>query len=110
MSTWCGWGDANVKDEVHMLGGGTAGTSVSLALETYGGMFDLGPDGYVRALRDDFDAFPPFVTSPTYTTADKELPWLNRAQCLGLGRVDTKAMRIEFDVYAVSLGDRKRAE
>jgi len=77
---------------------------------SYGGMFDLGPDGYTRALRDDFDAFPPFVTSPTYTTADKELAWLNRAQCLGLGRVDTKAMRIEFDVYAVGVGGRKRAE
>jgi hypothetical protein len=71
--------------------------------------FDLGPDGYARAMRNDFDAFPPFVTAPTYTTADKELAWLNRAQCLGLGRVDTKAMQIEFDVYTVSVGGRKRA-
>jgi hypothetical protein len=77
---------------------------------SYGGMFDLGPDGYARAMRNDFDAFPPFVTSPTYTTADKELAWLNRAQCLGLGRVDTNAMRIEADVYVVSVGERKRAE
>ena len=77
---------------------------------SYGGMFDLGPDGYARAMRNDFDAFPPFVTAPTYTTADKELAWLNRAQCLGLGRVDTKAMRIEFDVYAVSVGGRKHEE
>jgi Protein of unknown function (DUF3237) len=76
---------------------------------SYSGVFDLGPDGYARAMRNDFDAFPPFVTSPTYTTADKELGWLNRAQCLGLGRVDTKAMRIEFDVYVVSVGGRKRA-
>ena len=58
---------------------------------SYSGMFDLGPDGYARAMRDEFDAFPPFVTAPTYTTADKELAWLNRAQCLGLGRVDTKS-------------------
>lgn len=77
---------------------------------SYGGMFDLGPDGYARAMRSEFDAFPPFVTSPTYTTADKDLAWLNRAQCLGLGRVDTKAMRIEFDAYVVSVGSRKRAE
>jgi hypothetical protein len=49
------------------------------------------------------------VTAPTYTTADKELAWLNRAQCLGLGRVDTKAMRIESDVYIVSVGGRKHA-
>lgn len=77
---------------------------------SYGGIFDLGPDGYARALRNEFDAFPPFVTAPTYTTADKQLAWLNRTQCLGLGRVDTKAMRIEFDVYAVGVGGRKRAE
>ena len=76
---------------------------------SYSGMFDLGPDGYARAMRDEFDAFPPFVTAPTYTTADKELAWLNRAQCLGLGRVDTKAMRIESDVYVVSVGGRKHA-
>jgi hypothetical protein len=76
---------------------------------SYSGMFDLGPDGYARAMRDEFDAFPPFVTAPTYTTADKELAWLNRAQCLGLGRVDTNAMRIEADVYVVSVGGRKHA-
>jgi Protein of unknown function (DUF3237) len=75
----------------------------------YSGIFDLGPDGFARALRNEFDAFPPFVTAPTYTTEDKELAWLNRAQCLGLGRVDTKAMRIEADVYAVEVGGRKRA-
>jgi Protein of unknown function (DUF3237) len=77
---------------------------------SYGGIFDLGPDGYARALRNEFDAFPPFVTAPTYTTADKELAWINRTQCLGLGRVDTKAMRIEFDVYAVGVGGRKRED
>jgi len=32
--------------------------------------------------------------SPRLTESEK-LAWLNRAQCLGLGRVDTKAMRIE---------------
>ena len=76
---------------------------------SYGGIFDLGADGYARALRNEFDAFPPFVTAPTYTTADKELAWLNRAQCIGFGRVDTKAMLIEFDVYAIAVGGRKRA-
>ena len=42
-------------------------------------------------------------------TESKKLAWLNRAQCLGLGRVDTKAMRIEADVYVVSVGGRKHA-
>jgi hypothetical protein len=70
----------------------------------YGGIFDLGADGYARALRGEFDPLPPFVTAPTYVTADEELAWLNRAQCIGLGRVDTKAMRIESDVYVITVG------
>jgi hypothetical protein len=74
---------------------------------SYGGIFDLGVDGYARALRNELDAFPPFITTPTYTTADKELAWLNRAQCIGLGRVNTKALQIEYDVYVVSVGSRR---
>jgi hemoglobin len=29
------------------------------------------------------------------------LEWLNRAQCIGVGRVDMTALRVEFDVYLV---------
>jgi hypothetical protein len=75
---------------------------------TYGGIFDLGADGYARALRGEFDAAPPFVGTPTYTTDDKELAWLNRAQCIGVGRVDIKAMQLVYDVYAVHVGGRKQ--
>jgi len=77
---------------------------------SYGGMLDLGPDGYARALRDDFDPLPPFVVTPTYVTADKQLEWLNRAQCIGVGRVDMTAMRLEYDAYLVQVGGRKYAE
>jgi hypothetical protein len=77
---------------------------------TYGGVFDLGPDGYARALRGEFDPTPPFVVTPTYVTGDKEFAWLNRAQCIGMGRVDMKAARLEYDVYAIEVGGRKRAD
>ena len=73
---------------------------------SYGGHFDLGPDGYARALRDDFDPLPPVVVTPVYATADPRFAWLNRAQCIGVGRVDMRALRLEFDVYAVQVGDR----
>lgn len=73
---------------------------------SYGGYFDLGADGYARALRDEFDPLPPVVVTPTYATADKQLDWLNRAQCFGVGRVDMKALRVEFDVYLMTVGDR----
>ena len=47
---------------------------------------------------------PPFVGAPTFATADKELEWLNRAQCLVVGRVDMKALRVEYDAYAIEVG------
>jgi truncated hemoglobin YjbI len=73
---------------------------------SYGGVFDLGPDGYARALRDEFDPLPPVVVTPTYATADPQLEWLNRAQCIGVGRVDMSALRVEFDVYLVRVNAR----
>jgi hypothetical protein len=72
----------------------------------YGGLFDLGPDGYARALRDDFDPFPPVVVTPVYVTAAERFEWLNRAQCIGVGRIDMSTLRLEFDVYAIRVGDR----
>jgi Protein of unknown function (DUF3237) len=77
---------------------------------SYSGVFDLGADGYARALRGEFDPTPPFIVAPTYVTADKELAWLNRAQCIGLGRVDMKALRLEYDVYVIQLGGRTNAK
>ncbi len=32
---------------------------------SYGGIFDLGRDGYARALRDEYDRLPPVVVTPT---------------------------------------------
>jgi truncated hemoglobin YjbI len=76
----------------------------------YGGLFDLGPDGYARALRDDFDPLPPVVVTPIYATADAQFEWLNRAQCIGVGRMDMSILRFEFDVYVVRVGDRPRSD
>ena len=76
----------------------------------YSGIFDLGAAGYGRAMRGEFDPLPPFVVTPTYASADKELAWLNRAQCIGVGRVDMKALRADYDVYVVSVGAAKHAE
>ncbi len=73
----------------------------------YDGILDLGADGYGRAMRDDFGMLPPFVLAPTYATADKELAWLNRAQCIGVGRVDIKTLRAEYDVYVITVGAAK---
>ena len=74
----------------------------------YDGVLDLGADGYGRAMRGDFGIMPPFVLAPTYATADKELAWLNRAQCIGVGRVDMKTLRADYDVYVVTVGASRR--
>jgi len=73
---------------------------------SYGGMFDLGPDGFARALRDDFDQLPPLVVTPTYLTAAPALAWLNRLQCIGVGHVHLKNLKLEVDVYQIELGGR----
>jgi len=72
---------------------------------TYAGYFDLGPEGYTRALRDEYETLPPVVVTPTYATAEPALAWLNRVQCIGVGRVDMKQFRVRFDVYVVRVGD-----
>jgi len=76
----------------------------------YDGILDLGAGGYERAIRGDFDILPPFVLAPTYATADKGLAWLNRAQCIGIGRVDMKTLRAAYDVYFVTAGAAKHRE
>jgi hypothetical protein len=95
---------------------GVAVVSVTECLQTrtgarvdcvYGGIFDLGAAGYARAMRGEFDPMPPFVVAPTYATVDKEFAWLNRAQCLGVGRVDMKALQVEYDVYVIGVGSRR---
>jgi hypothetical protein len=102
-------------DWMHIRQDGIAIVNVQACFETrehvrvygsYGGVFDLGPDGYTRALRDEYDRLPPVVVTPRYETADPRLEWLNRAQCIGVGRVDMTALRVEFDVYVLRVGER----
>jgi hypothetical protein len=70
---------------------------------SYGGLFDLGPAGYERALREEYDPLPPVVVTPTYATAAPKFAWLNRVQCIGVGRVDMSQFLVEFDVYVIDV-------
>jgi Protein of unknown function (DUF3237) len=92
---------------VHVLG--CIETRTGARVNTsYGGVVELGLDGYERALRGESDPSPSFVGAPTFATADKELGWLNRAQCLVVGRVDMKTLRVEYDAYAIEVGLQKQ--
>jgi hypothetical protein len=72
----------------------------------YRGGADFGPDGYARALRGEYDRQILAVVTPTYETADPRLEWLNRVQCIGVGRGDMTTLRAEFDIYGVRVGKR----
>jgi Protein of unknown function (DUF3237) len=76
---------------------------------SYGGMLDFGSDGYARALRGEFDPRLPLVVAPTFETSDESLSWLNRAQCIGVGKA-LSAAQIAFDVYLIEAGGEKAAK
>jgi hypothetical protein len=76
----------------------------SIAVGDYGGVVDFGPDGY-KALASG--AGPEAATVqlvPRYTTSAPALQWLNRCQCLGIGRVTMKTLTVEYDLYSVQSG------
>lgn len=76
----------------------------ALLLSRYYGIFDLGPDGYERALRNEYDPLPPLVLAPQFVTSHPDWLWLNRLQCLAVGRVTMAKLFVRFDLYAVHVG------
>jgi hypothetical protein len=77
----------------------------ALLLSRYYGIFDLGPDGYERALREDYDPVPPLVLAPRFTTSHPSWLWLNRLQCLAVGRVTMADLIVRFDLFAIRVGE-----
>jgi hypothetical protein len=73
-------------------------------LSRYSGILDLGPDGYERAQRNDFDADPPVVLTPQFTTSHPGWLWLNRLQCLAVGRASMTELMLRVDIYAIRAG------
>jgi hypothetical protein len=76
----------------------------ALLLSRYYGIFDLGPDGYERALRNEFDPVPPLVLAPQFVTSHPNWLWLNRLQCLAVGRATMRDLIVRLDIYAIRTG------
>jgi hypothetical protein len=76
----------------------------ALLLSRYYGIFDLGPGGYERALRNEYDPVPPLVLAPQFVTSHSNWLWLNRLQCLSVGRVTMADLLVRFDLYAIRAG------
>jgi hypothetical protein len=73
----------------------------ALIYTTYGGVADLGPDGYERFLAGNPPARVQLRITPRYYTGHSDYLWLNRLQCVGIGEVDMQQMRVSYDIYAV---------
>jgi len=76
----------------------------ALLLSRYYGIFDLGPGGYERALRNEYDPLPPLVLAPQFVTSHPDWLWLNRLQCIAVGRVTMADLLVRFDLYAIRVG------
>ena len=73
----------------------------ALILVTYGGLADLGPDGYDRFLRGDLPPTVPLRISPKFSTSHPAYAWLNRIHSLGVGEYRAASNAASYDVYAV---------
>lgn len=69
------------------------------------GRSDFGSDGYRRAAIGDLPTSP-LGWCPRILTGHPRYAWLNRAQCLGVGEIRPKEMRIDWDLFVVSSPSR----
>jgi hypothetical protein len=80
----------------------------ALLFGEYSGVFDLGENGYDNALRDQFPNLPAVQLAPRFVTSDPRYLWLNRLQCVGIGQVDMDRLLVQYDLHAVTGGERAR--
>jgi hypothetical protein len=100
------------SDHLFVRPDGVAVIRVRAVLETndgalleveYTGSLDFGPDGYRKALADDLPVRATYVVAPRYLTAHPRYRWLNRVQCLGVGRIRLDESIVEYDSFAVGV-------
>jgi hypothetical protein len=75
----------------------------------YSGVFDLGEAGYENALRNQFPTLPVVQLAPRFVTSHPRYQWLNRLQCVGIGQVDMDRLFVQYDLHAVTGGERPGA-
>jgi hypothetical protein len=66
------------------------------------GTVELGPNGYERALANDFDDLAPLSIVGKIATASPRWIWLNRLTLVGAGTVDLKNAVVRYDVYSIT--------
>ena len=73
----------------------------ALIYTTYGGVADMGADGYQQFLAGTPPPTVQLRIVPRYYTGHPDYQWLNRLQCVGIGSVDMTQMRVRYDIYAL---------
>ncbi len=73
----------------------------ALLLMEASGIVDLGADGFDLAMRGKFRVRSQVVVTPLFLTSDSRYLWLNRVQCIGIGYVNTEALHVHYDIYAI---------
>ena len=73
----------------------------ALIYTTYGGVVDLGPEGYELFLKGILPPRPDLRIVPRYYTSHPDYLWLNRLQCVGVGILDVAKSKVSYDIYAM---------
>lgn len=73
----------------------------ALIYTAYSGVIDFGEDGYERFLRQELPPTAELRIAPRYHTAHPDYQWLNRLQCVGIGRSDSTRSEVSYDIYAM---------
>jgi hypothetical protein len=71
----------------------------------YTGSLDFGADGYQRAVANNLPTQTDLVIAPRVLTGHPKYQWLNRVQCVGLGRTHLDKHVVEYDLFAVQCRD-----
>jgi hypothetical protein len=66
------------------------------------GTAELGPSGYERARSKNLPSRIDLVFCPRYLTGHSKYLWLNRLQCVGVGKTRLDESRFHYDVFAVT--------
>jgi hypothetical protein len=72
------------------------------------GSIDFGADGYQRARANDLPAHSTLVICPRILASNAKYQWLNRLQCLGVGRTQLEKLTVQYDLFAVGVRELAR--
>jgi hypothetical protein len=73
----------------------------ALIYTAYGGIIDMGEDGYEEFLAGRTSPIQAIRAAPRFWTASPSYAWLNRLQCVAIGQADLARSVVTYDVYAL---------